>query len=132
MSVTIGDFNADAVPDVAVANLNANTVSVMLGNGDGTLQAVRTFGPGGFAVAVGDVNGDGAPDVAVADQNSTVSVLLGNGPGTFQTALTFPVGTFPYSVAIADFNGDGKLDLVTNSVAVLINSTPSANRPPRR
>src|SRR5207253_7449518 len=71
-----------------------NTVSVLLGNGDGTFQAAQTFGAGinPDSVAVGDFNGDGLPDLAVANFiSNTVSVLLGNGDGTFQPARTLTV-----------------------------------------
>jgi hypothetical protein len=119
-SVAVGDFNGDGTPDLAVANDVSNgTVSVLLGNGDGTFQAARSFATGTFpnSVAVGDFNRDGTPDLAVADYGDSqgngggVSVLLGNGDGTFQAARAFAAGSVPRSVAVGDFNGDGKLDL---------------------
>src|SRR5213592_2792100 len=72
--------------DLAVANFDSSTISVLLGNGDGTFRAAPTVaaGPNPFAVVVGDFNGDGKLDLAVADHGSnTVLVLLGNGDGTF-------------------------------------------------
>src|SRR5438874_3113235 len=89
-SVAMGDFNGDGKPDLAVANFDSNTVSVLLGNGDGTFRAPLTVGVGNgpTSVAVGDFNGDGKLDLAVADFNSnTVSALLGNGAGTFRPPL---------------------------------------------
>src|SRR5712691_11729720 len=109
-----GDFNGDGKPDLVITNYGDNSVSVLLGNGDGTFQAPRTFlvgiHPG--LVAVGDFNGDGKPDLVVSNVDSnTVSVLLGNGDGTFLPAVSFPVGPNPWYFAVGDFNGDGKLDL---------------------
>src|SRR5205807_4315401 len=100
-------------PNLAVATTVATTVSVLLGNGDGTFQAARTFeaGSGPYALAVGDFNRDGKLDLAVADlgpstqRAGTVSVLLGNGDGTFLVARTFAVGNTIWSVAVGDFNG---------------------------
>jgi hypothetical protein len=112
--VAVGDFNGDGAPDLAVANYTSNTVSVLLGNGDGTFQAQRTFaaGTGPRSVAVGDFNGDGTADLAVANQSSnTVSVLLGNGNGAFQAQHTFAAGSRSQSVVVGDFNGDDSLDL---------------------
>ena len=85
-SVATADLNADGRPDLVVANYGSGTVSVLLGNGDGTFGAKTDFGAGSDpqSVAIADLNGDGRPDLAVANWGSnTVSVLLGNGDGTF-------------------------------------------------
>jgi len=116
-SLAIRDFNGDGKPDLALAN-GSGTVSILLGNGDGTFQphVEYTAGPGAFSLAVGDFNADGKLDLAVANNNGnlsgTVSILLGNGDGTFQMHVDYAVGMGPYSVAVGDFNRDGKLDLV--------------------
>jgi hypothetical protein len=140
--VAVGDFNHDGKPDLAVADFNTNTVSILIGNGDGTFQphieyATTTFP---FGIVVGDFNGDGQVDLAVTDlattspncfvPNSdcpgTVSLLFGNGDGTFQPHVDYPVGLSPLGLAAADLNADGGADLaVTNSdsgtVALLLN-----------
>jgi hypothetical protein len=115
--VAVADVNHDGKPDLIVANGTSGTVAVLLGNGDGTFQPPITYGAGGgpWSVAVADVNGDGIPDLLVADSwwGSTVAVLLGNGDGTFQPAVTYGSGgVMPWSIAVADVNGDNKLDLV--------------------
>ena len=68
-SVAIADLNADGRPDLAVANSDANTVSVPLGNGDGTFGTKTDFGAGNSprSVAIADLNADGRPDLAVAN-----------------------------------------------------------------
>jgi hypothetical protein len=117
----VGDFNGDGKQDLVVANDASNTLSVLLGNGDGTFQAKVDYPTGNtpWPVASGDFNGDGKLDLVVANRNSnTVSVLLGNGDGTVQDKVDFSVGASPTAVMLGDFNGDGMLDLsVANSAS---------------
>jgi hypothetical protein len=113
--VAVGDFNRDGVPDPAVANaMDPGTVSVLLGNGEGTFRSAVNYAVGGppHSVAVGDFNGDGIPDLAVATDFHTVSVLLGNGDGTFQPAVNYATAFIPVYVAVADFRHNGIIDLV--------------------
>ena len=120
------DFNADGKPDLVVVNNSAGTVSVLLGNGDGTFQPPVNYavGSGPAAVAVGDFNGDGKPDLAVANSGSnTVSILLGNGDGTFQAAVNYTVTNGPAFMAVGDFNGDGKLDVLVDGSLTPVNGS---------
>jgi hypothetical protein len=105
---------------------------VLLGNGDGTFQPAVNYaaGPMPRSIAVGDFNGDGKPDLAVAEEgtahsftDSAVSVLLGNGDGTFQPAVNYGAGSMPVSVAVGDFNGDGKPDLVVADLGLVANNS---------
>src|SRR5262245_39164894 len=84
--VISADLNNDAVPDLAVTNFNNNSVSVLLGNGDGTFQPARNSATGTWPnlLAVGDFNSDGKLDLLTRDGPFNLSVLLGNGNGTFQ------------------------------------------------
>ena len=128
--VAVADVNGDGKPDLVVTNLCVNTsscangtVSVLLGNGDGTFQAAVAYDSGGIAaesVAVADMNGDRKPDLVVSNctncstyGDGSVAVLLGNGDGTFQAAHAIDSGGYaPLSIAVADVNGDGKPDVV--------------------
>jgi hypothetical protein len=121
----VADLNGDGKPDLVLANRVGNTMSVLLGNGDGSFQPQQTFQVGSypFSVAVADVNGDGKRDLVVANYGifdhstgqvtgSDVWVLLGQGDGTFAPQQAFPAGPQPTSVVVADVNGDGIPDLV--------------------
>jgi hypothetical protein len=127
-ALVAADLNGDGKIDLAAVNNATGTLSVLLGNGDGTFQqhVDYTVGAEPASVAVGDFNGDGHPDLVVSNFNSnTLSILINNGDGTFKPAVSYPVGHGPYSVAAADFNGDKKLDLVVvnesvNNVSVLL------------
>ena len=127
-SIIVGDFNHDHKLDLAVANANCSSypcppgsLSILLGNDDGTFQPQVTYPTGTQpqSVITADFNGDSKRDLAVANYgDGTVSILLGNGDGTFQPQVTYATGTQPRSVIAADFNGDGKLDLaVANEYA---------------
>jgi len=126
-SVDRGDFNGDGKLDLVVANRSTNNVSVLLGNGNGTFQAAVSYTtasgqrllPHPRFVKVVDLNLDGKLDLAVANEDTNdISILLGNGNGTFQTAVNYATDSGPSSIAVGDFNGDGKPDLVvTNGIA---------------
>jgi FG-GAP-like repeat len=109
-----GDFNGDGKADLAVVNEGSNTVSVLLGNGNGTFQAKTDYPTGTFpmGVAVGDFNGDGHLDIAVANTGpNNISILLGNGDGTFQPKTDIALLLTPKALTVGDFNGDGKADI---------------------
>ena len=121
LSIAVGDFNGDGKMDLAVASAEGGpnytgTVSILLGNGDGTFQPVVTYPVlcGASAVVVADFNGDGIADVASTSVYGVflpgVSVLLGNGDGTFRNDFNFASGGGE-TLAVADFNSDGVPDL---------------------
>jgi hypothetical protein len=125
--VAVGDINGDGIPDIVSANQNANSVSVLLGKGDGTFGPHKDYGAGSITVAVGlgDLNKDGRLDiVAVNDFGESASVLLNNGDGTFARTDYSPGIGLAVSLALGDLNGDGNLDIVvsdyTNSKAVVL------------
>jgi len=124
--VTVADLNQDGNLDIVAANFAVfagNTVSVLLGNGDGTFQpqVEYTTSSGALNVIAADFNGDGKLDLAVVcacgntnncGNPDEVSILLGNGDGTFQSRVDYPVTNFPVTLSSGDFYGDGKLDLL--------------------
>ena len=118
-AVATADFNGDSRVDLAIANAGSNTITILLGNGDGTFTTTPSspVGNSPVAIAVADLNADGRLDLAVANTNdNTLSILLGNGDGTFTSTLLNPsTGNMPSSIVAADLNGDGLLDMaVTN------------------
>ena len=122
LSIAVGDFNGDGKLDLAAAT-SINTITVLLGDGTGKFSTAPgspfSSGISPFSIVTGDFNGDGKLDLAVSDASGNgVTVLLGDGTGSFSpsSGSPFAAGGFPLSVATADLNGDGKLDLVvTNS-----------------
>jgi len=148
--VSISDFNGDGKPDVAVANRDSSTTSILL-NTTPTGATTPTFAPKvdfptgarPYSVSIGDFNGDGKRDVATANHlRDTTSILLNTTPTgattpTFAPKVDFPTGPSPYSVSIGDFNGDGSPDVVTansenynNTTSILINTTPTGATTP--
>jgi Bacterial Ig-like domain (group 3)/FG-GAP-like repeat/Abnormal spindle-like microcephaly-assoc'd, ASPM-SPD-2-Hydin len=130
--LAVADFNGDGKPDMAVANHADGTVTILLGNGNGTFTtaSTATASTGANWVATGDFNGDGKPDLAVANLGSSgangVSILLGDGTGHFTLKSPSPTtGASPFSIVAGDFNGDGELDLAvsnsgSNTVTILL------------
>jgi hypothetical protein len=149
-AIAVADVNGDGKPDLLLASncasyaacnngtVNSGTVTVLLGNGDGTFQtpvAYNSGGQGADSIAVADVNGDGKPDLLVANYcglpcgglgaDGSVGVLLGNGDGTFQSAVTYDsAGQNTDSIAVADLRGNGKFDLAVVSCGPTTNNIP--------
>jgi len=131
-AVVTGDFNADGKPDFAFGfdSFNSNSLVVVLGNGDGTFGVPVTITLAANDVTnylyTADVNGDGKLDLisgnnvstpAGGSADGTFAVFLGNGDGTFLSPVTYQVGnsSFLGSMAVGDFNNDGKLDVLATA-----------------
>jgi FG-GAP-like repeat/Abnormal spindle-like microcephaly-assoc'd, ASPM-SPD-2-Hydin/FG-GAP repeat len=135
LPLAVGDFNGDGKLDLIVTNTDYYGDSWMpaiaLGNGDGTFQKGATLTDTYYLMfpAVGDFNSDGKLDIVMPAfdsypyGNSITSVYLGNGDGTFATPATYSSPQYWASTAaVGDFNGDGKLDIVTDGIQVLLNN----------
>lgn len=123
VALAVGDLNGDGHSDVVTANLNSGTISVLLGNGDGTLQAGIPYPAGSnpYFVALADFNHDGKLDAAVANRigfgEGLVSVLLGDGVGGFQSPESYGPFIDPFSLAVGKFRKGGKLDIAVADTA---------------
>jgi hypothetical protein len=135
-SIGVTDFSGDGKADLVVADPDG-TADVYLGIGNGTFQTPLYYpaGPNPLLVATGDFNGDGKPDVVVVNylpalpgltDSEQVRVLLGKGDGSLEAALPpITISGAPASIALADFNGDGRLDVAivqseTNTASILL------------
>jgi hypothetical protein len=123
-NISSADLNGDGEFDLVVTSEHTDSVGVMLANGDGTFQNPVSYivGDAPKATSIGDLDGDGTLDLATANSHgnypdgstpTTLTILLGNGDGTFSTGTTLAAPLTPFSVTIADFNGDAKNDLAT-------------------
>jgi FG-GAP-like repeat/Putative Ig domain len=110
-AIAVGDFNGDGNLDLAVANYASDTVSILLGNGDGTFAfqtTVATTRVGPTSVAVGDFNGDGRPDLAVSDENGYAVTILLNSSATLSITSN--------SSAIFTTGADGDFTITASGV----------------
>ncbi|MFZ6002780.1 MAG: FG-GAP-like repeat-containing protein [Actinomycetota bacterium] len=122
-SVAIGDMNGDDVPDLVAGRSDGaeETLYVLLGTGGGWFAQGEelSVGPNPFSVVLSDLNGDDHLDVVVGSVDYTgfspggVGVLLGDGAGGLEQGAGYGAGQLPSSIALADLNGDGRLDMVT-------------------
>jgi len=126
-AIMTGDLDQDGDLDIVTANVDGylssdGSISVFLGNGDGTFAPRRDFATGQstLSVSVGDVNHDGEVDLATADGGGSMSVLIGQGDGTFAPALLLPARRGTNAISIVDLDLDGHPDLAgTSSAAIL-------------
>jgi len=123
-NLAVADLDGDQFQDLIVSSDSDANVAILYGKGDGTFESALFIPvPGAVqvgSVTVGDLNGDKIPDIAVTDQFTTtgstqgaVFVLLGQGSRKFTPAVKYPVAGGPYLLTLADFNRDGKLDIVS-------------------
>ncbi len=144
-AMVVADLTSNGVPDIAVLNYQSDTISLLLGNGDGTFQPQRIIGLGSlvdpYALAAGDLTNNGIMDLVVVSSTDGPiqqgEVLLGRGDGTFGPPIPFTIPDDPYfptsTIQIADLTHDGKPDLVyeglNNSYVLLGNGNGTFQSP---
>jgi hypothetical protein len=121
--VATADINGDTKPDMIISNYADNSLTVLLGNGDGTFSEATgspiNVGSQPRSISTGNLNGDAHVDLAVTNLGSNaITILLGNGDGTFDEGGSFQVSSQPASNAIADFDGDGFSDIAVSRWSV--------------
>ncbi|MGC1544180.1 MAG: FG-GAP-like repeat-containing protein, partial [Candidatus Acidiferrales bacterium] len=131
-SIAVGDFNKDGYADLAVVNMAANTISIFLGNGDGTFKTPTTVvtgsTPTSIVAAAFNPSNPSLIDLAVTNSaDNTLEIFIGNGDGTFQKGVTYNTGVTPLYVAAADLNVDGNLDLAVADSGVATSSNTVGN-----
>jgi hypothetical protein len=126
LGIVTADFDGDTNLDLAIADFGDGVVRTLLGRGDGGFRTGPSFSIAApyapLALAVGDFNGDGALDLAVVEYNGPadgrLGIFLGKGDGTFHKSAEYNLGYEPSSAAVADFDGDGHLDVVVTNPGV--------------
>ncbi len=122
VAVVSEDFNQDGNKDLAIVLMGSASVLVMIGNGDGSFQSPANYATGRNpgSIVAGDWNGDGKTDLAVVCQGlgseaaPEINILIGTGYGSFLRGTSLPVNGGPGALASADFNSDGRADLVVS------------------
>ena len=110
-SIAAGDFNGDGVTDLLTTNISGNSLSLLVGNGDGTFQDTTTVQVGNLprALVASDFNSDRHLDLALANAgNQEVTILLGKGDGTFRSGDSYPTHRSPLAIITSDLNRDRK------------------------
>ncbi len=126
LGLSAGDFNGDGKLDLVVSGTDFSNFTeqtyILIGNGDGTFQTPNSVAPGNGTVSVVDVNKDGKLDLIIW-AGPFIEIFLGNGNGTFTEKATYPNSTlnFAFQVGVADFNGDGNLDVTDGYTAIFGN-----------
>jgi|GEM_PF-2761882 len=127
---TSADFNNDDSSDLAITNMNVDSISILLGYGDGSFASKVDYyvGTRPAGITHGDLDSDNDIDLVVSNNGSSnITVLMNNGDGTFAQGVNYPVTNSPYLPVIADFNNDNNQDIATtnhegNSISILMNN----------
>jgi hypothetical protein len=130
-SIVTSDFNNDNYLDIAVANYGTNNIGIFIGNGNGLFNDQNLFSLGSsrpLFITVSDFNKDNRTDIIVTNYGTnSIGILLGYGNGSFQDQTTYSTGydSIPYSLVVADFNEDNRMDIAvanygTNNIGIFL------------